>query len=77
MLFRQDIPCALLLALLKAGNNIAARIAMMAMTTNNSIKVNPPCHPIDRPRAALPISYLVCFIVSLKGVVPAASAADR
>jgi hypothetical protein len=24
----------------KAGNNIAARIAMMAITTNNSIKVN-------------------------------------
>jgi hypothetical protein len=25
----------------KTGNKIAARIAMIAMTTNNSIKVNP------------------------------------
>src|SRR6266700_1875930 len=31
--------CALLLALLSAGNSIAARIAMIAMTTSNSIKV--------------------------------------
>ena len=29
------------LAFDKAGNNIAARMAMMAMTTNNSIKVKP------------------------------------
>src|SRR4051794_35178588 len=31
---------ARLLALLKAGKSIAARIAMMAITTNNSIRVN-------------------------------------
>src|SRR6266699_2153517 len=31
--------CALTLALLSAGNSIAARIAMIAMTTSNSIKV--------------------------------------
>ena len=29
-------------ALLRAGNNIAARMAIMAITTNNSISVNPP-----------------------------------
>tara|TARA_B100001079_G_scaffold227943_1_gene205961 strand:- start:311 stop:514 length:204 start_codon:yes stop_codon:yes gene_type:complete len=29
------------LALAKAGNNSAARMAMMAMTTSNSIRVNP------------------------------------
>jgi hypothetical protein len=32
--------CAFNFALLKAGNNIAARMAMMAMTTSNSISVN-------------------------------------
>jgi len=32
----------LTLALLSAGNSIAARIAMIAMTTSNSIKVKAP-----------------------------------
>jgi hypothetical protein len=32
---------ALALALLKAGRSSPARIAMMAITTSNSIKVNP------------------------------------
>jgi hypothetical protein len=32
------------LALLKTGNNIAAKIAIMAMTTNNSINVKPGAH---------------------------------
>ena len=34
-------PVALSLALLSAGSSMAARIAMMAMTTSNSIRVNP------------------------------------
>ena len=35
-------PALFALALLKAtGNSIAARIAMMAMTTSNSMSVNP------------------------------------
>ena len=33
---------ALFLAAAKAGSNIAAKMAMMAMTTSNSIRVNPP-----------------------------------
>src|SRR5438128_2444070 len=37
----QAIPCALCFALLNPGNSIAARIAMMAMTTRSSIRVNP------------------------------------
>src|SRR5258707_13199148 len=41
MLLRQEMPCALVLALDKAGNNNPARMAMMAMTTSNSIRVNP------------------------------------
>src|SRR5690606_20694219 len=40
-LLRHFVAPALALALLKAGNNIPARIAMIAMTTNSSIKVKP------------------------------------
>src|SRR5450759_4835399 len=39
VLVKQAVMCALLFALANAGNNIAARIAMMAMTTRSSIKV--------------------------------------
>src|SRR3954470_369947 len=41
VLLRQAAPVPLSFALLKAGNNIAAKIAMIAMTTSNSIKVKP------------------------------------
>ena len=41
MLFVQDVFRACSLALERAGSNIPARIAMMAITTSNSIKVNP------------------------------------
>src|SRR5215469_3793576 len=41
VLFIHAVPWARCFALLKAGNNIAARIAIMAMTTNNSINVKP------------------------------------
>jgi hypothetical protein len=37
----QLIRCALFLALASAGNNIPARIAIMAITTRSSIKVKP------------------------------------
>jgi hypothetical protein len=36
------IPWAWTFALAKAGNNIAAKMAIMAITTNNSINVKPP-----------------------------------
>src|SRR6185437_12580535 len=39
--FMHWIDCARSFALLKAGNSIAAKIAMIAMTTKSSIKVNP------------------------------------
>src|SRR5207249_3836068 len=45
------MPCALVLALLRAGNNMLARIAMMAMTTSSSIKVNPVCWENRSPRS--------------------------
>src|SRR5438552_19078400 len=38
---RQLVWSALRLALAMAGSNMAARMAMMAITTSNSIKVNP------------------------------------
>src|SRR5689334_2360130 len=40
-LFMQWTPCALHLARDSAGSNMAARMAMMAITTSNSIRVNP------------------------------------
>ncbi len=49
------MPWALALALFKAGNSIAAKIAIMAMTTSNSISVN------DRAeRLSLRVVFLVC-----------------
>src|SRR5512146_383658 len=39
MLFMQVIACALDLALERAGSSIAARMAMMAMTTSSSMSV--------------------------------------
>src|SRR5579863_548712 len=44
-LFTHWMPCAFCFALDKAGKSIAAKIAIMAMTTSNSIKVNPDRHP--------------------------------
>ena len=41
-LFRHFVVCALSLARFKAGNSMAARMAMMAMTTSNSMRVKPP-----------------------------------
>ena len=36
----QEMPCALVLALAKAGKSSPASMAMIAMTTSNSINVN-------------------------------------
>ncbi len=40
-LFKQEICCAFVFAHANAGSRIAARIAIIAITTSNSIKVNP------------------------------------
>jgi len=40
VLLKQAIASPRSFALLKAGSNMAARMAMIAMTTSNSIKVN-------------------------------------
>ena len=42
-LFTQEICLAFSLALLNAGSNMAARIAIIAITTSNSINVNFRC----------------------------------
>ncbi len=49
---------ALLLALPRAGSNNAARMAIIAMTTSNSIKVNAP-----RPLVLFALKRLIiaCF----------------
>ena len=39
----QAIPVAFSFALVRAGSSKAARMAMMAITTRSSIKVNPLC----------------------------------
>ena len=39
MLLKQEMDCALAFALDKAGKSIAAKMAMIAMTTNSSIRV--------------------------------------
>ena len=55
-LFAQPIRNARSLALLKAGSSSAARIAMIAITTNSSISVNAPLAgrvPTTRPRLAV------------------------
>jgi hypothetical protein len=41
MLLVQLVPCALALALDKTGKSMAARMAIIAITTNSSIKVKP------------------------------------
>ena len=47
-LFRQEIVCARLMALLRAGSKRADKMAMIAITTSNSTKVN-PWQKIRRP----------------------------
>src|SRR5256885_6164207 len=49
MLLRHALPCALVLAFANAGNNRPAKIAMMAITTSNSMRVKPD-REIVRPR---------------------------
>ena len=47
-LFRQTMARAFCFARARAGNNKPARIAMMAMTTSSSMRVNPPLTPPGR-----------------------------
>src|SRR5690349_542687 len=54
-LLRQLMPCALVLALARAGKSIAARMAIMAMTTRSSISVKPnslQATVVERPALA-------------------------
>src|ERR1035438_5950430 len=60
MLLTHLMACARPLALAKAGSNIAARMAMMAMTTNSSISVN-PCELVLR--ALILMGVLNWFII--------------
>ena len=68
MLFRHAVRFPFSFALDSAGSNIAARIAMIAITTSNSISVKP-----REPRVQLVSSGRACFIGQrLPPAVPAA-----
>ena len=58
-LLRQEIICALCLALARAGKSMAARMAMIAMTTSSSIRVNAP--PFKRWNLNFDFRCLVMF----------------
>src|SRR5581483_4135518 len=68
VLFMHPIPCAWALDRASAGNSIAARIAMIAMTTSNSIRVNPRCDlsVVKLPRN-LPRQNTLIFQTSFAG----------
>ena len=51
----QSVDTARIFADCKAGNKMAARMAMMAMTTNNSINVN--------PRGRISPSFLLALVI--------------
>ena len=55
LLFMHRMPCALVLDFANAGRSMLARIAMMAMTTSNSISVNAEPRD-DHDVAGLPLS---------------------
>ena len=52
-LFMHDMPCALVLALERAGKSMPARMAMMAMTTSSSMSVKPCLETIPGAKIAL------------------------
>src|ERR1700677_4678045 len=57
-LLRQLASVAFNLALAKTGSRIAARIAMIAITTNSSIKVNAPNRDVLALRRPVPLNFL-------------------
>src|SRR5262245_17751511 len=72
MLLMQLVRSAFSLARARAGSSIAARIAMIAMTTSNSMRVKPPEATIgERPLAveveALAVRFIVIDGVSVEG----------
>src|SRR5215469_5342275 len=60
-LFMQPMPWAFCLACANAGKSMAARIAIIAMTTNNSINVKPPALAQRAKTRFSPEWTLVCF----------------
>src|SRR6266851_10364864 len=67
-LFMHEMPCPFCLALARAGKSIAARMAMMAMTTSSSISVKPPhCWWSEKyPRAEFDLDDHINFLLSRK-----------
>src|ERR1035437_9885856 len=74
LLLMQAIPLAFSLALASAGSNIAARMAMMAMTTSSSISVKPDlgaCWWRSGKNAGAICSFLIFMLIL--GLRPKAS----
>ena len=63
-LFEHAIRFALSLARAKAGSNIAAKIAMMAITTKSSIKVNARLRKIAPPAPVVLAKETVLFTLN-------------
>src|SRR5579862_2199914 len=60
ILFEQAVACALPLARDSAGSNVAAKIAMIAMTTNSSIRVKPRDQPEASPSTIGRLLRVIC-----------------
>jgi hypothetical protein len=61
-LFMHAIPCASVFDFDNAGNSIAARMAMMAMTTSSSIKVK--ARVLERQGICVLIAMLIPFFMA-------------
>src|SRR6185369_11245499 len=64
---RQDAPRTLSRACANTGNRIAARMAIIAITTSSSISVN----PLPGTRLAIPLSFLAALPAERPGPNPA------
>src|SRR4051812_1983666 len=58
-LLMHDVACPFCFALESAGNNIPARMAMIAMTTSNSIRVKPGGSHCLRRKRANPVRLII------------------
>src|SRR3974390_3323210 len=70
MLLRQETPCAFVFARDKAGSSMAAKMAMMAITTSSSINVKPEFRGLrlESKLPACPPVHRVWFFIDLDKV---------
>src|SRR5688572_11171556 len=65
-LLRQAMRRPLSLAVLRAGNSIAARMPIMAITTSNSIKVKPDAPRTRRSNPPTPLHESLLFMITVR-----------